>query len=90
MPRYLVKRTFRGGLAISVDEACALVLANVVEINAKHGVTWGHSYVSDDKETVVCVYEAPEPDAIERASKANDLPVDDITQVSVLDPHFYR
>ena len=90
MPRYLVKRTFPGGLAISADAACALVLAKVVEINAARGVTWGHSYVSEDKETSFCVYDAPDPDAIREAAEQNVLPVDDITRVSVLDPHFYR
>ena len=90
VPRYLVKRTFPGGLAITADEACALVLAKVVETNAKLGVTWGHSYVSEDKETTVCVYDAADPEAIEEAAERNGLPVDDITQVSVLDPHFFR
>ena len=53
-------------------------------------MTWRHSYVSEDKETSFCVYDAPDPDAIREAAKENELPVDDITRVSVLDPHFYR
>ena len=39
---------------------------------------------------MVCVYEGPEPEAIRAAAELNDLPVDRITQVRVLDPHFYR
>lgn len=90
MPRYVVQRTFPGGLAISADDACALVLAKVVEVNAALGVTWGHSYVSADKETSFCVYDAPNPEAIREAADQNGLPVDRVTRVSVLDPHFFR
>lgn len=90
MPRYLVVRTFAGGLAIRADDAGAEAFGRVVERNAELGVTWLHSYVSDDKETTVCVYDAPDPDAIRLAAELSGLPVDRITRVSVLDPHFYR
>jgi hypothetical protein len=88
--RYLVKRTFPGGLAISADEAGFETFSRVVTRNAGVGVTWRHSYLSEDRETMVCVYEGQEPEAIRRAAWLNDLPVDRITEVQVLDPHFYR
>jgi hypothetical protein len=90
VPRYLVKRTFPGGLAIPADTAGAEVFGRVVTRNAEVGVTWLHSYVSDDKQTMVCLYDGPEPQAIRSAAELNDLPVDRITRVWVLDPHFYR
>ena len=90
MPRYLVKRTFPGGLAICPGEAAALVFGGVIARNARLGVTWLHSYVSEDKQTLVCVYDGPTPEAIREAAELNGLPVDCITEVSVLDPHFYR
>ena len=90
MPRYLVKRTFPGGLAVPADEAGAEVFARVVATNAELGVTWLHSYVSEDRETMICVYEGPDPDAVRRAAELNDLPVDLITRVTCLDPHSYR
>ena len=90
MPRYLVQRTFPGGLAVPADQAGAARLGQVVARNADVGVTWLHSYVSEDRETMVCVYEGPGTEAIRRAAWLNDLPVDRITPVSVLDPHFYR
>ena len=90
MPRYLVKRTFPGGLAVPADEAGAEVFARVVATNAELGVTWLHSYVSEDKQTMTCLYEAPDADTIREAAELNDLPVDLITRVSCLDPHFYR
>jgi hypothetical protein len=90
MPRYVVERTFTNGLHIPVDRAGAQACLGVVERNADEGVTWVHSYVSDDKRRTYCVYDAPSPEAIRRTATANELPVDRITQVSVLDPYFYN
>ena len=90
MPRYVVERTFPDGLAIPVSESGAQVCLTVVGNNAVDGVTWIHSYVTLDKKKTFCIYDAPSPDAIQKAAKVNNLPVDKITAVSVLDPYFYR
>jgi hypothetical protein len=90
MPRYLVERSFPEGLAIPIDEGGAKTCQLVVEGNAVEGVTWVHSYVTTDKQTTFCVYDGFSPEAIRRAAKANQLPVDRITEVRVLDPYFYR
>ena len=89
MHRYIVQRTFPQGLEISVDEGGTNVCRAVIDRNAEHGVTWVHSYVSADKRTTFCVYDAPTPEAIRKTATRNDLPVDQITQVKVLDPYFY-
>ena len=90
MPRYLVERTFPDGLAIPVsDEGAATCLA-VVGGNAEFGVTWVHSYVSEDKTKTFCIYDGPGPEAIREAATRNGLPVDAISKVSVLDPYFYK
>jgi len=89
MPRYIVERTFPDGLHIPVDSEGRQVCHTVVDRNADQGVTWVHSYVSEDKGTTFCVYDAPSPEAIRKAASRNDLPVDRITQVRVLDPYFY-
>jgi hypothetical protein len=81
MPRYLVERTFAGAPELSVDE--------VVERNSDDGVTWMHSYVDEDTGAMLCLYEAPSPEAIRSAARRNDLPVDRITRVRVLDPYSY-
>ena len=49
MPRYLVERTFPDGLSIPVDAEGAEICLGVVDRNADDGVTWVHSYVSDDQ-----------------------------------------
>jgi hypothetical protein len=90
MPRYLVQRTFPDGLHLPVTEEGALACLGVVARNADLGVTWIHSYVSVDQATMVCLYDAPDPEAVRKAAARNGLPVDRITQVAVLDPYFYR
>ena len=90
MPRYIVERTFADGLQIPVDEQGAKVCLTVVDGNANQGVTWIHSYVTDDRRKTFCVYDGPSPEAIRHAAEANQLPVDRITEVRVLDPYFYR
>lgn len=90
MPRYLVERTFLDGLRIPVTDEGAAVCLNVVGNNGDQGVTWVHSYVTNDKTKTFCIYDGPNPEAIRRAAERNGLPVDRITEVRVLDPYFYR
>jgi hypothetical protein len=89
MPRYVVERTFPSGLDIPLANRGAEICGAVVHRNGELGVTWIHSYVSDDKKTTFCVYDAPMPEAIRATAAANGLPVDRITEVRVLDPYFY-
>jgi hypothetical protein len=90
MPRYIVERTFDQGLNIPMNAEGAEFCRTVVGANADEGVTWVHSYVSSDKSKTFCVYDAPNPEAIRKTATRNSLPVDQITEVSVLDPYFYR
>ena len=90
MQRYMVEHNFAEGLNISVNQEGAAVCRTIVLNNAEDGVTWIHSYVSDDRKKSYCIYEAPSPEAIRRAARRNNLPVDRITDVRILDPHFYH
>lgn len=90
MPRFVVERTFPDGLRIPVNEDGARACAGVIESNARRGVTWVHSYVSDDLRKLFCIYDGPSPEAVREAAHDNNLPVDNITPVNVLDPYFYR
>ncbi len=87
MPRYLVERAFQGGWngGEDVEELCRQIL----ERNRESDVTWLHSYVSADRNRLLCIYEAPSPEAIRKSAARNELPVDRITQVRVLDPYSY-
>ena len=90
MPRYVVERTFSEGLHIPVNTMGAQACLGVVEKNARKGVTWVHSYVTDDLRKTFCVYDGPNPEAIREAASSNNQPVDRITAVTVLDPYFYK
>jgi hypothetical protein len=90
MPRYLVERTFPDGLNIPMTPAGAKICRTVVAANAEGGVTWVHSYVNPERTKTFCIYDAPSPDAIRKVAKSNSLPVDTITEVTVLDPYFYH
>lgn len=90
MHRYLVERTFPDGLNIPLNQVGKDLCLTVVSNNAEDNVTWVHSYVTLDKKKTFCIYDAPSPDAIRKSAKVNGLPVDNIIEVSVLDPYFYK
>jgi hypothetical protein len=90
MKRFLVERTFPDGLNIPVNEEGSKMCLSVVSNNAEDNVTWIHSYVTKDKKKTYCIYDAPSEAAIRKSAKTNGLPVDNIIEVSVLDPYFYK
>ncbi|MDQ6934024.1 MAG: DUF4242 domain-containing protein [Actinomycetota bacterium] len=89
MARFMVERTFPDGLNIPVNADGAEACLGVVGRNAEVGVTWVHSYVTEDKKKTFCIYDGPDADAIRRAAERNGLPVDSVIRVGVLDPYFY-
>src|SRR5215218_524559 len=89
MPRYLVERTFPEGLAVPAGAEGAEACRGVIERNELEGVTWLHSYVSEDRTKTFCVYDGPSPEAIRKSAADNGLPVDAMTEVRVLDPYPY-
>jgi hypothetical protein len=90
LPRYLVERSFPDGWRIPVNSEGASACLAVVDRNSDEGVTWIHSYVTEDKTKAFCVYDGPNPEAIRKTAGRNSLPVDRIFQIRVLDPYFYR
>ncbi len=89
MPRYLVLRTFPYGLNISADERGAEECLKVVKNNTLDEVTWIRSFVTCDRKKSFCLYDAPSPEALRRAARRNNLPVELIIEVSVLEPYFF-
>jgi Protein of unknown function (DUF4242) len=80
MPRYLVERTFAGDLG-------PLAAADSQGANVQAGVTWIHSYVTQDRRRTYCICHGPSPEAIRAAARSSGLPVDRITEVLLLDPY---
>lgn len=89
MPRYMVERTFPDRLVIPTNADGSAAMRKVVDVNADRGVTWVHSYVNEEKTKTFCVYDGPDPESIRVVAERNGLPVDQITEVRVLDPYFY-
>jgi len=90
MPRYIIERTFKDGLMIPPTDEGASTCETVVTNNGVDGVTWIHSYVSMDHKKTYCVYDGPDESAVRKAGARNGLPIDCVTEVSVLDPYFYH
>jgi hypothetical protein len=89
MPRYLVERIFPEGLGLNADAAGAAACRSVVGNNAEEGVTWVHSYITEDRRRTWCIYDGPSPEAIRRSAERNGLPIESISIVRVLDPYFH-
>ena len=91
MPRYLVERRFDSGLHIPATTQGAEQCHAVVSANAREGVTWLHSYVSQDRRRSFCVYDAPDPEAIREHARRAGIPVDVISEVSLeISPAMFR
>ncbi len=90
MPRYLIMRSFEAGLNIPVNDEGADECIKITMNNLLDEVTWIHSYVTGDRKKTFCLYEAPSPEAVRRAARRNNLPVDQIIEVTVLNPYFYK
>ena len=89
MPRYMIERDFPQGLEIPTTTDGQKAMLGVVANNATEGVTWVQSFVTADHDKTFCVYDGPSPEAVRRAAGLNDLPVNAVSEVSVLDPYFY-
>lgn len=89
MPRYMVEREFPQGLEIPTTPEGQKAMLGVVDNNATEGVTWVQSFVTDDHSKTFCVYDGPSPEAVRRAAGLNELPVNGISEISILDPYFY-
>lgn len=89
MPRYMVEREFPTGLEIPSTPDGQKAMLGVVANNLTEQVTWVQSFVTHDHTKTFCVYDGPSPEAIRRAAGLSDLPVNRISEISVLDPYFY-
>ena len=85
----MVERTFPSGLNVPITSDGAQACLAIVDKNGSNGVTWVHSYVTEDKKKTYCIYDGPNEAAIRQAAEKNGLPVDSIVPVSVLNPYFY-
>jgi hypothetical protein len=89
MPRYLVEQTFGEAVIMPANEPNGLRGQRLLGGDAPGGVRWLHTYLSADRRRAYCLCDAPSPEAVRLAVMRHNLPVDRITEVHVLDRHFY-
>jgi len=80
MHRYMIERTFPAGALAGLDSATK---AKVNATNSKFGAQWVTSYANSDETKTYCVYNAADEAAVRAAAKANNLPVDKVTEIPV-------
>jgi len=90
MKRYVVERSFPDKLLVPITGEGAKLCLTVISKNLEDNVTWVTSYVTPDKKKSFCIYDAPSPEAIRKSAAKTGLPVDNIFEVNVLDPYFYK
>ena len=76
MPLFLIERNFAEQLNVNRDAATA-----VIQVNADVGIQWLFSFLSADRRTTYCLYEAPSPAAILNAARRADVPADAVVEV---------
>ncbi len=89
MPRFIVERIFPDGFDVPATEVGRSIITEVGANNARSGVHWITTFVAADRSRTFCVYDSPDRDSLRRAASLSELPVDNITEVNVLDPAFY-
>jgi Protein of unknown function (DUF4242) len=87
MPRYLVERTFPEAIKLPLDIVGAQSGFGVAD--GRSTVSWVHSYVTPDKLTSYCIFDAPSQQAVQWATASSKLPIDRILEVRVMSPYFY-
>ncbi|MBS0365010.1 MAG: DUF4242 domain-containing protein [Proteobacteria bacterium] len=80
MHRYMIERTFPAGALEGLNTQAK---KKINATNAEHHVRWVMSYANAEKTRTFCVYEAPSEAAVRDAAKANNIPVDSVTEVPV-------
>jgi hypothetical protein len=76
MPLYMIERRYAEQLHLTDDR-----VKFVEEINASEGVNWLTSFLTADRRTSYCLYEAPSQEAIISAARRAGLPTDVIVEV---------
>lgn len=85
MHRYLVERSFAPGSDPPIPVPGEPARAALIEAHEACGVSWVRSYVTSDQRRSYCIVDGPSPEAVRWAARASGLPVDRISEVSVLE-----
>lgn len=81
MERVIAERTFAEAVDLN-DRAEATRFA---ACHARYGIRLLRSYLSRDRRRMLCIYEAPDVEAVRLASRAADFPYDTVWTANVID-----
>lgn len=80
MPKYLIERTLPGAGSLSDEELQGVAQKSVGVIrDLGPGLQWVSSYVTDD--SIVCVYNAENPEIIREHARCGGFPCDSVREV---------
>jgi hypothetical protein len=80
MPRYVIEREIPGAGKLSeVELRTVSAQSNGIIAEMGQGVTWLHSYVTDDK--VYCVYDSPNAELIYEHARCLGTPANSVAEV---------
>lgn len=81
MPLYLIERDFAQQLELSEQDAL-----DIQSVNASEGVKWLYSFLSANKRKTYCLYQAADPELIQRAADKAGVPANRIVRVDQFTP----
>ena len=81
MPLYLIERDFAQQLELSEQDAL-----DIQFVNASEGVKWLYSFLSANKRKTYCLYQAADPELIQRAADKAGVPANRIVRVDQFTP----
>ena len=82
MPLFLIERQFADLVPTDADSDAA-----IRRVNAEIGIQWLFSFLSADKRTTYCLYEAPNAATIRTAAERAVMPADTIVAVDGVGPY---
>lgn len=81
MKTYVVERDFGEPLA---EADLAAALERMGPCLEQYGLIWVHSYFSQDRTRMVCIYEGPDAESVRGAQRSAEAKFDKIWQAEVL------
>lgn len=83
MPRYVIEREIPSAGQLSPIELKTISKQSVgIVKELGHGVTWLHSFVTDDK--IYCIYDSPNVEMIQEHARCMGIPANVVAEVRVM------
>lgn len=81
MPVYLVERNFAEKIKLSDDS-----INQINDVTGQLGAEWLSTFLSADGKKTYCLYEASDPELLQKHAKVIGIPADEIVEVNRMWP----